>query len=174
MTVSNNKCTPSSSDDLYDVDSDSDDGTSLSSILLGNAKITLPSHSTQTVSPLPRSSAAMSAYSSCKSRPSGSNVVMLRSYLSAALRDGSLTRLAERERAPSAGDMQMISSRGKNSHTVSVIVMRLESARPWHLLVVQDGRWKVEDDGRFVGFSAEKPVPYLKYTTFWVRTKKEE
>ena len=133
MTVSNNKwCTPSSSDG---VDSDTDDGTSLSSILLGNAKITLPSHSTQTVSPLPRSSAAMSAYSNCKIRPSGSNVVMLRSYLSAVLRDGPLTRLAERERAPSAGDRQMIrSSRGKNNnHSVSVIVMTLESTRTLHL-----------------------------------------
>ena len=48
---------------------------------------------------------------------------MLRSYLSAVLRDGPLTRLAERERAPSAGDREIISSRGKNSHPVSVIVI---------------------------------------------------
>mmetsp|Transcript_38359 Transcript_38359/g.70395 ORF Transcript_38359/g.70395 Transcript_38359/m.70395 type:complete len:228 (+) Transcript_38359:722-1405(+) len=85
---------------------DSDDGNeiiskSTSSLSpLGKAKTTTTSHSTQTVNPLPLSSAAINAYSNCNNRPSGEKVVMLRSYLSAARVLGvPRTRRAESDRA---------------------------------------------------------------------------
>ena len=88
------------------VDSDDADGNEIistsksSSPPLGKAKTTTPSHSTQTVNPLPLSSAAINAYSNCNNRPSGEKVVMLRSYLSAARVLGvPRTRRAERDRA---------------------------------------------------------------------------
>jgi len=85
---------------------DSDDGNeiiskSTSSLSpLGKAKTTTTSHSTQTVNPLPLSSAAINAYSNCNNRPSGENVVKLRSYLLATWVLGvHRTRRADRDRA---------------------------------------------------------------------------